>query len=312
MFNLNFLIVLSLTCSSVALGASLIELNDKNQAILNLELSKALKGVQDAVESDFEFTSVSGALKFLDQCRFVQKAMSKADDADYEGLAGQIKAILAEPKIVGVCSISRSALREFFTVLDTGMTVDDLSHLFSSKMSQLEELSRAVKANEHLNTLLGHLVKNKIQQFGEELLNDGARDVTVSCQEKLPQQGLFDLDVHYKSGCDIGVFEQICKLVRGSHQPNAKALGHDIKHFMEMMKTNDEKIKTLEEQSGVSLEQVKADCSLVKDGPKLKAMRQIDNFLKWGFISQEQVDQSFHTNAELYLYYMINQLCLTL
>jgi hypothetical protein len=122
MLERNALVCLVLAVFSVQLvvAIELIEMNDANKNEMNLALSKAMAGVQEAYQREFKFERVKDIRKFLAQCEYVDEVMARSADSDYKGLAQKIKAIMADPSVAGPCSVGH-ALTANFEELDTDL-----------------------------------------------------------------------------------------------------------------------------------------------------------------------------------------------
>jgi len=285
----------------------LVDLTDANQAILNLELSKDLKSVQDAYENDFKFSHVFEVDEFLLHCQHLQEAMRDAKDSDYQGLAATIKALLAEKSIVEACKVDRGMLLREYGSMDENYSVRNLDYLSEKRFMDLVKYHK--KSDEGLVILLGHLISRRIQEFSDALLEQGAKDTAILFGEQQPN-GFLDLETRYKSGCEISSLKPICKFARGTHF-DTDATGSELMQIASGITGGDRQaiIEGRSKSSEVSFEEVVETCGRVLESQYLKVPHLLKAYMEAGLLDETKVEQRFYTDKDLHLYYGIYNFC---
>lgn len=312
------LALLLLACTlEFTFGVNIANIGGKVMVATDLELSKSLWGIQSAVKNGFKFNKVSDAIKLLQQCEYAEMILGEATDNNKLALAEEIKSVLQNPTVSEVCSLSLKDVEEKYAKLDSIYDVDNMAYLSVGKIAEFEEIAAEIKAARKVSLLLTPYTELKKIELGEALLKDGARDVAVLSQELEPHSDLMNLETNYKTGCQIKNIKKICKLVRGTRdEEEIKKVGpEDIDKFIDLMgeyKENKQKIMLLEAKSDVSLNDVRTICSEIRATIYLRAVRQIDNFLRLGYVQQDQVNYNLQNDKDLRLYYNVNKFCSTL
>lgn len=300
------LIVLALVAVCMASAASeveFVELNDVNQGILNMDISQSLKEVQTALQNNFAYGSTKDAQRFVQMCKILTDLIGKASDSDYNGLAAKIKAILAQPDVQKACQVQLSQLDEF-SLLDSA---DIKESLGAKRLQSLVALRERLNQSEGAKILLSHLFEHVKSTISALLLATAAQDTDLFFGER-KNGGFLSVDVEYKTGCEIGQLNSICKLVRRSQIDNVPAIGADFADFKALLVSgNEAKLNQHVEASGVSLDQLKAVCKAISGN--MFVIRRVDQFKEAEFLSQSQIDEQARSDKSFDFYYQLEQLC---
>lgn len=300
------LLILAVSVAAVT-AVDLIELNDPNQAILGSVMSKGVRNVQKAIQSGFQFANSDEVDTFLDQCDLLEDEMNRSSDADYKGLAKQIKSILADTQLATACKAKRADLDQF-RPLDKEFKAEECDYLAASKLQQLIDTQASLEANESLKLLFGHLFRQTTEQLSSKLLSEAAKDMEILLGEQEQKSGWFDFETRYKRACSLSQLKPICKLVRRDSHEEVTAVGADLIDFGKLVQSGDEAtIRSYEQSSGVSMEQLKQSCANLSKA--FKPMRQIEAYEAANLLSSEQISSQRKASVELDLYYELYQLC---
>lgn len=292
---------------SVLASVDYIELNDHNNNLLPLDVSKALKTVQDALKNEFRFRSVKDTIKFVDRCKFLKKELKDTADDQYEGLAGKIKALLQDEQLKQTCSVHRGQLGREFSALDE----EDMGINVSRKrVERLVEIRDKLEANPSIKILLNHLFEKIENSMASSLLSNAAKDTSTFFGEST-EKGFFSLPSlgdTYKSGCSISTLKPLCKLVRKSNLADVTALGSDVADFKQAYEAKDQ--ATLDkhvQMSGVSLDDLKSSCEETKSN--WHAFKLLDAHKAANFIEDAKIDEQCKVDPDFYFYYEMFRLC---
>lgn len=289
----------------------LIELTDANQAKLKLELSKAVRGIQDAYLKNFEFESVKDVKKFLFYCEYAKIDAAKASESDFGGLAANVKAILADPTIESACSVTtKDIIAGDFEELDS-MSAENFDYLSSKVYKNLIAYRDTLKANQSLWLILSHLVEKKTKSLSEASIRDASKNIEVFFGEQI-KPGLFNFDYStYRSTCDIGLVRPICQLALMTNQENAMAEGTDLVALAKLLQEAPAKVEELEKESGVTVSQMMTNCASMHDGQGsyFRPIEKIHDFIAAGFLTEEQLATQMRLEKPLGFYNELNKLC---
>lgn len=297
--------LVALALCNFALAVDFVELSDKNQATLGLDLSKALKSVQESLVSEFKFKKVHEALKFVQSCALLKSVVAGADDSDYEGLVGKIKAVLAEPSLDSACKVKSSDLMPYVKLDDE---LGEFSYLTQKKFVELTGFAHSLSEQPLVRSLLGDLFDKTTALVTKKLLAGASDDVRMLFDETYDRRA-FEFKIKYKSGCSISTVHPLCKLVRRTQVDDVTALGVDFAEFAEALKSNDEsKVSAYSKASGVDLDTMKTNCS--KALKSLRAMERINNYKDANMLSQSQIDEQCQADSSFDLFYNLYEMCL--
>lgn len=313
MLNKASLICVAFVAVSVHLvsGLELVELNDANKNELQLSLYKSLEGVQQAYLTEFKFATIDDIRNFLHQCKYVNHVVDKSDDADYKGLAGKIKAIMADPSISDACSVTDKQLTEEFDEIDTRMDPSRNEYLLKSVLKKLIRLNELANGDASLKRVVQNAIDAKAEQLTDALLNSAKDDIETFFGEEKEPSAWFKLSYEYKSLCEISSIEPICKVVRCIPQ-TVQTIAKDFDEFAELIKSNDEtKINRCTEASGVSMDEVKANCNdmLTRKEYPFKALELIRGYVSANLLSEQQVADYMREDMVLASYSALYDLC---
>lgn len=293
------IIVLAVVASflvSATQAAELVELSDKNQAILELDASKALDNVQKALTNEFRFEKVAEVGKFLDNCKYLNSVFASKSDEDYEGLAGKIKAILAQPDLAELCTIKRDLVEEF-SELDKPYIGENLS---MGTVQKMVEFNDRLEKHPKLKRVLGYRVESIKRLMGESLLQHAAEDVSLFFGEKN--------GYGYQSGCAIAALKPVCQLARRSNIESVQAIGRDFADFRKIVAEKDEsKLSHHTESSGVSLDQLRDTCTSIKRN--FLSMSLVDKYLDAKILDDQQIVEQANIDPDFDFYYQLYKLC---
>ena len=309
-------IFLSLALVAVGLqvvaSIELIEMNDANKNELNLALSKALQGVQEAYMNEFKFATVKDIRNYLDQCEYVNHVMAESADSAFKGLAQKIKAIMADPNVSRACSVTSDELSADFDELDSGFDADKFDYLSTHTLNKLIKLRDQADANERLQIVVENVIALKAAELTEALLDSASDDVAVYIgEEDEEKMDMFDFDTKHKRLCETTLVEPICKLVRRSSQ-KVSVVAQDFDDYAALVSAKDEaKLKQYSDNSGVSRDQLVENCGKLK-AKKMRAFKPVEliwSYVSAGFIDGQQVQQRMQTDSELASYNSLYNLC---
>lgn len=288
----------------VAVGLELIEMSDANKNAMNMDLSKALGGVQEAYKNGFKFESGKDINTFLVQCEHVKLVTSKSDDSDFGGLARQIKAIIADESIARPCSAKGD-----FKDLDEGLDAANFDYLTVKTFNKLVQIQRRMDSDEAFRTVAQHLFQLRVKELSETLMRAASDDVSVYLGEVREQKDAFDFDVVSKRLCETSQVEPICKLVRRSSQ-HVTVVASDFDEFAQLVRANDvAKLNSYAEASGVPMEQLKKNCQTMLKRRVFKPIEMIRNYVSSGFIGKQQVAEHMKEDTDLASYSSLYELC---
>jgi hypothetical protein len=306
-------VCISLAVALIGQAASaldLIELNDVNtNAIGQVDISKALGGVQDAYKNEFRFESTHDLRKFISQCEQLYASMASAQNTYFGGLASQIKLIIAEPSIKQACSVTNEQITADFDELDDLSKGDTIYPPLSTRVfNLLVSLAGKVDSDPVLGQVAGHLVESKIEEVSAKLMSGAPKDVEMMIGEVAPAKSFFDFETKYRKFCKISLIAPICRLVRNTPL-EVSAIAADVKKFTAALKSGAAKVVEYIESSGVTLDDLKARCNQLQR--HLRPIDQINKYLEAKLINEETIEANREIDPSLDSYVALHDLCQT-
>jgi hypothetical protein len=175
----------------------------------------------------------------------------------------------------------------------------------------LAKLKQQADANEHLKTVIQHVIALKAKELTDALLGSASFDIALLIGEEVEKSGFFDSDTTFKRMCDISLVAPICRLVRRSAR-TVPVIAQDFDDFAEAVRSNDAaKLQQHSQKSGVQMDELKTNCGKML-GKKLNALKPIE--LIWSYVSADlldvqQVEARMEQDTELASYNSLYNLC---
>jgi hypothetical protein len=288
----------------------LVEMNDTNKNAMRLHLSKALAAVQDAYSNEYKFNSLEELRQFLNGCAHVKSIMSESDDSAFDGLAGQIKKIIAAPEVAIPCSVEE--VPEQFNQLDH--LSEGYNYLSFKVLEELNELREESESDEALHSVMNHLIQSEGEELAKALLASATDSVeTLFGEPDDESRGLFDFyaGTRLKKLCAISLVEPVCRLVRRS-PVTVQVIAADFDDFTEMLKGNDQnRMERYASASGVTIDQVRQDCRRMLSGRLrvFKPFELMERYQSAGFLTHEQIEARMDEDSDLSSYRSLYNLC---